>query len=648
MLKLMRDSFQQLKWILIAIVAIFILFIFVDWGAGGTSGKSAQTAYAARVNGEMISNRDFSRALYYAEENYKRMYGNQLTPEVIEAMGLPKQVLDSLIDQRLLLQEAKRLDLSAQPEEVRKRILEIPTLNPDGKFVGAELYTRYVTGQLGYQSPAEFEEELAREITLAKIESAIQNSIVVSPKAAETEYRRMSENAKIRYVMIPAAAQMATVTVTPAEVEAYYKANQSKYAHGEQRNLKYLLADYARLRAQIVPNDAELRQKYEASKEDFKTPQSAHVLHILVKVPQGAPADVDAAAKAKAEGIVKQLRAGGDFAALAKANSDDPSSSTKGGDMGWVDMGQTVESFERAIFSVPLNQISDPIRSTEFGYHIVKVVERRDGGYRSFDEVKGQLASQTADVTARDQARSEITRLFSIIKEQKPKTPEQFAAFANDKVSSNDTGWFAKADLIPGLGANPPLATWAFSAKQGEVGEITGTQRGVIVPYLVGTRAAGITPLADIRERVENDAKMAKARDAAKAALAAALPGATAVDAVAAKLGMNTAEITVNRQGVVTGFQGDTTDLVNTAMSANVGELKGPIVVQDGAVAFQVVEQKRVDQKEVEQNRASYVDALRQQQWRSLRKVLVDRLRKGAKVEVNDDVVKSASPNAGA
>src|SRR5438105_2382293 len=238
MLKLMRDSFQQLKWILVAIVAIFILFIFVDWGAGGARSGGQDRGYAARVNGETISFREYDRALYYMEKNYEQLYRQPLTSQMVAAMGLNRQVLDSLVDQRLMLQQAQRLHLNATAEEVRKRILLIPTLNPNGKFVGDELYTRYVTGSLGYQSPAEFEDELARDITLQKMESALSNSIVVSPKEAEAEYRRVSESAKIRYVLFPASRQAATISVSPAEVEQYYRANQSKYPHREQRAIK--------------------------------------------------------------------------------------------------------------------------------------------------------------------------------------------------------------------------------------------------------------------------------------------------------------------------------------------------------------------------------------------------------------------------
>ncbi len=640
MLKLMRDSFQHLKWILIAIVAVFILFIFVDWGAGGAGGgaNTDQRAYAARVNGETISSREFDRALYYTEKNYEQMYRQPLSPEMIAQMGLSKSVLDSLVDQHLLLQQAKRLHLGASPEEIRQKILEIPTLNPDGKFVGQELYTRYVTGMMGFQSPAEFEEELAREITLTKMESALQSSVVVSPSSADAEYRRVSESARIKYVLYPASRELANVTVTPAEVQQYYTAHQAQYTHGEQRAAKYLIADYARLRAQFNPSDAELRKVYEQQKEDYKAAEGAHILHILIKVDPGAPPAVEAAAKAKGDGLVKQLRAGADFGKLAKDNSGDPSSAGKGGDMGWVDKGSTVEPFDTAAFTIPLNTISDPIRSKEFGFHIIKVLERRGAGYRPFEEVRDRLRAMTADQQGKDRAREEITRIAARLKDNKPKTAAEFTALATGNVSSNDSQWFGKNDAIPGMGNNPAFNAWAYAAKQNDVGDILGSQRGPVIPFLYNIRAAGVSPLDEVRAKVEVDAKTEKARQLAQQALAKTLPAAT-LEAAGAKVGVPPAETTINRQGYVTGFTGDTAALVDAVMSAPVGAVKGPIMVGDGAVVFQVSEQKKADAAALAQNRSQTIDTLRQQEARNLRASLLQRLRKAATIDINKKLI---------
>jgi peptidyl-prolyl cis-trans isomerase D len=650
MLKVMRDSFHHLKWVLIAVVVAFIFgFVFIDMGLGGASvggGGEDVRNYAARVNGETITLNDYQRAYRNLADMYRQMYGQNFTVEMAEQMGLPKQVLESLIDQRLLDQEARRMNLTATQEEVRKKLLSIPVFTDNGKFVGMELYNGYVTGRLGYASAAAFEEDLAREITLQKMESALMNSLVVSTKAAEAEYRRTNENAKIRYVLLPAT--QAAANVTPAEVEAYYKANQSKYTHGEQRQIRYLMADYAKIRATLNPTDAELRQAYTANAERYKRPGSAHVLHILVKVDPAAPPATDAAARAKAEGIVAQLRGGADFAALARANSEDPSSSANGGDMGWVDMGQTVEPFEKAIFSIGLNTISEPIRSQEFGYHIVKVVERRDEQVRPFEEVRTELVGAVTNDRAREIATQEINRINAAVKQNKPANVNAFTALANDKVTSNDGGWVGRTEPIQGIGAHQPLVQWAFTAKPGDTSEPTGTPRGIAIAYLVNTRAAGVSALNDIRAKVEEDVKLEKGRTAARDMLAGLMAGATTIDQVAQKATRPALETTVARTGPITGLTGDTTQLVEAAIAAPVGTVKGPVVVGDGAIAFQVVEQKKVTPEELNTKRTEMLDSLRSQQARSLRTVLVQRLRKGAEIEVNDEITRpTTTPAAG-
>jgi peptidyl-prolyl cis-trans isomerase D len=651
MLKAMRDSFHHLKWILLAVVAAFVFgFVFIDMGLGGSmAGRSKDTRqFAARVNGETITYNDYYRALQNLSQMYEQMYGQRFTPDMAQQMGLPKQVLDSLVDQRLLTQEARRMNLDASPEEVRKKLISMPTFTQDGKFVTMEEYRNYVVGRLGYANTAAFEDDLAREITLSKMESALASSLVVSPKAAEAEYRRTNENAKIRYVLLPAATQAANVTVSPAEVEAYYKTNAAKYAHSEQRQVRYLLTDYAKIRTQVTPSEQELRSAYEANKARYRRNAAANVLHILLKVDPKATPAADAAVRAKAEGIVAQLRGGADFAAVARANSEDPSSASSGGVMGWVETGQMVEPFERAIFSVPLNTISDPIRSTEYGYHIVKVTERRPESVRPFEEVKDELIAVTANEKGKQIGRAEADRLRAVLKNRKPANVQAFIALANDKVTSNDSGWFGRGQAIGGIGNNPVLAEWVFSAKQGDVSDPIGTPRGIAIAYVEGIRPAGTTALSEIRAQVESDLRQEKGREAARGALAQLMAGKKTIEEIAAAAGGTTQEATVKRDSSnVIGIPGEATALIEAAMNAQVGELKGPVAVGNGAIAFQVTEQKKLTPQELEQNRTSAVDTLRGQQARSLRTSLLQRLRKGAEIEINDEITRPTTAPAG-
>lgn len=637
MLKLMRDSFQHLKWILIFIVAVFILFVFVDWGAGGAAGGGSQESYAAQVNGYTISLRDFQRALYLTEQRYQQLYGQQLTEEVRQQLGLPRQVLNSLVDERLLLQEAERLNLNATQEEVKRKILEIPTLNPGGKFVGAELYERYVTTALGYGSAADFEAEVAQQVTLAKLENAMRNSIVLPPSVIEAEYRRREESSKIRYAIFPADRLIPQVTASPAEIDQFYKANGTRYAHPEQKKVNYLLADLATIRSQMKISEAELRSQYEKSKETFKSGDSVRAQHILIRLDQGATPEQDAAAKKKAEGLVAQLRGGADFAALAKANSDDPGSAANGGDLGFFTRGQMVPEFENAAFGQQPGQVGDPVKS-QFGYHIIKVVEKRAEGYRSFEEVQEELRQRLVDERAKAQARDRIAQLRARL-EQGTKSDEAMRAMADAVVSYNTTPFFGKNDPVEGMGRVPALNAWAFNAKPGDVGAIVDTERGPIVPYLKDSRGAGIAPLAEIRSRVELDVKREKARKMVAQQLAGALKGGATIDQIAASSGVPAMEATITRDGMITGLSGNTSALVSEALAAAPGQVKGPVEVEQGAVAFQVTEQKKFDPAKFAKDKQSVAESLRQNEALRLRASLVDQLRRAAEVKLNQTLI---------
>ena len=178
---------------------------------------------------------------------------------------------------------------------------------------------------------------------------------------------------------------------------------------------------------------------------------------------------------------------------------------------------------------------------------------------------------------------------------------------------------------------------------------MVGTPRGIVIPFLYGIRPAGVSALSEIRDRVTQDAKLAKAKTLAVQALQNAVAGSISVDAVAAKVGLPASDTTVNRQGFIGGISGDTAQLVRTAFAAQVGELKGPVAVSDGAVVFQVTEQKKVTDAEVKSNESSYIDMIRDQQSRSLRTVLLQKLRKDAKVDINEQVLQSKTkPQQGA
>ncbi|MGA7617696.1 MAG: peptidylprolyl isomerase [Thermoanaerobaculia bacterium] len=635
MLKLMRDSFKHLKWILVFIVFLFVLLVFVDWGGGGARSAGPQ-AFAAQVNGDTISLQEYARSLQNFEDRYQQVYGQPLTEQMRQALGIRQQVLNGLIDDTLLLQEADKLGLTASKEEVRKAVLEIPVLNPDGKFVGAELYSRYVTTRLGYPSSAAFEQDLRRSLTLQKMNDVVLSSVVVPPALAREEYRRRNETASIRYVLLPAQQVAAQVSLTPAEVQSYYNEHASSYSHPEQRRINYLLADVSKFRSNVDVSEDALRQAYDKDKEKFRSPESAHVEHILIK-----PEPNDAAARQKAEEIVQKLRNGASFAELAKQYSADPGSAAKGGDVGWITKGQTVKPFEDAAFSLPIGTISDPVKS-QFGYHIIKVDERRAAGYRPLDEVKPELRMELAEEQAESNAREAISEVRAKLDQAKVTKAEEVRKFTTDRVTFNTTPWFNQnAPEIPGVGSEPDLTKWAFSAKPGSMGPVMQSQRGPIIPFVEAAREAGVPPLAEIRDKVEQDAKISKAREKAAETLAAAMKNAASLDELGKSASLTPVEATISSSGGVAGLAGNVQPLESAALNAPTGKVSGPVVIDQGAVAFEVTSQKKITDQEWAKMKDTFTRSVRQTEALKLRQSLLAKMRRDAKIDVNQTVLQS-------
>ena len=205
------------------------------------------------------------------------------------------------------------------------------------------------------------------------------------------------------------------VSVTPAEVKTFYEQNRSVYMSPEKRSFHLLVADEAKIGASVEVNEAELRAAYNQNLDRYRTPERVKVRHILIKT-NDKPKEELPKLEAKANDILKQVRAGGDFAALAKQYSDDPGSKDKGGVYEGVVRGQMVPAFEQAAFSLKPMEIGNLVK-TEYGFHIVQTMEKEPAKVKTFEEVKAELAAERKREavfarmqTAMDQARAELAK----------------------------------------------------------------------------------------------------------------------------------------------------------------------------------------------------------------------------------------------
>src|SRR5664279_1923469 len=292
------------------------------------------------------------------------------------------QMVDQMVTERAMVYEAERLGMQVSDTEVADTIRQmIPSLFPDGKFVGKDAYAAMLAQQ--NMTIDQFENDLKRQILITRLRDIAMEGTIVTQAEIEAAFRKKNEKIKVEFVRMTADKYKAESQPTAQEVVDFYKANTTRYMSPEKKNLTVLIADQTKMEATLNPTDADLQRMYSQNVDAFRTPERVKARHILLKT-QGKPASEEAAIKAKGESLLKQIKAGADFAKLAKENSEDPGSGANGGQLGdWITHGQMVPEFDKAIFSLKVGQTSDLVK-TMYGYHIVQTLAHQDGGVRTF------------------------------------------------------------------------------------------------------------------------------------------------------------------------------------------------------------------------------------------------------------------------
>jgi peptidyl-prolyl cis-trans isomerase D len=301
-----------------------------------------------------------------------------------------QQVGQRLIQQQVLLAEANRLGIHSTDKDVidflhKGQFGEY--LFPKGVFIGQDKYTDFLANQFGL-SVTDFEDELRQQIQTDRLRALIVAGVTVSDDEIKDEYRKQNIKIKFDYAVISGEELRKTINPSDAELQAFFTKSAAKYANAvpETRSVAYFSFTVDQLPGGVpkVP-ESEIQAYYTAHQSEYLSPDQARSRHILISVPAGADPKVDAAAKAKAESILKQIQAGGNFAELAKKNSDDPGSKDSGGELGFAKPGTMVPEFDKAIFSQKIGDTA--IVKSQFGYHIVQVEERQTAHTQSLSEV---------------------------------------------------------------------------------------------------------------------------------------------------------------------------------------------------------------------------------------------------------------------
>jgi peptidyl-prolyl cis-trans isomerase D len=631
MLDRMRRHKGWLKWSL-ALVILTFAFFFVPNNGATTAGVSPDQV-VADVNGDTITVAQFQRRYGAQMQAYRNAYGGQISEQMLRQLGIDQQILQSLVDEQAVAVEARRQNMRVTDVEVRQRILSLPAFLENGAFIGETRYRDLLARQNPPLSTREFEEQLRNAILQEKLRTSVAGWLSVPEADVAAEYRRRNEKVKLELVNLTADGFRSQVTVTPAEVQARFDANKETYRVGEKRKVRYALVEIDKVRERVQVADADVEAFYEQNKAQYTTEGRVRASHILLKT-EGKE---EAAVRARAEELLKQARGGADFAALAKANSEDEGSAVNGGDLNYFGRGQMVPEFEQAAFALTPGAISDLVK-TSFGFHIIKVIESQPEVTRPLDDVRAEIVDQLKSQQAQQQAEQDAKAIEASVK-----TAADLERVAKERgLTVVESPFFLRDEPIGELGAAPDLASRAFSMKDGEVTPALRVTRGWVLATPAGKQDSYLPQLSEVADRVRDDAIRDKAVELVKArgpAIADELRKAADFAAAAKRAGFEAKPTELLARGAAFPDVGANQALEAAVFALPVGGVSAPVPTPTGSVIARVVERADVTDAQIAEGRDALRDELVNQQRDRFFMSYMAKAKTALKIEVRQDVL---------
>jgi peptidyl-prolyl cis-trans isomerase D len=629
---------------LLLIVCVMMVITLVPGGLfGNYFGGGVNTAgVVAKVGSEDISIQQVAqRARMMGRQQFR---GNTVPPALMPF--LMQRAADTMVTQHALAYEADRMGLAVNDKELADYLRQGQfgqVFFPGGNFIGQQQYEDFVQNQFGL-SVAQFEKELKDQLAQQKLLSVVSAGARVSDKEVEEQVKKQDSKVKFDYAILTLDDVKKQVKVTDVELKAFYDQNKQQYVNSipEKRKARYILIDTGMVANSIPVTQADLQEYYNQHQDEFRSPETVTVRHILIKTPTPGPdGKVDPkgveAAKAKAEDVQKQLKGGASFADLAKKYSDDPGSAQNGGLLPPITRGRTVPEFEQAAFNTPKGQTTDIIR-TSYGFHIIHVEDKQNASVKPLDEVKAQIESaikqQKAAVAAQTLANSAWNEARSAGIDK---------AAADKGLSVTTTDLVAQTDALPGLGSAQELSNALFSAKKSDPPALAQTPQGYAIYQVTEIEPPRTPAFEQIRAQVEDQFRAQRAQALLTQKTQELSDRARAehdLKKAAKELGatVKTSDL-VNASAQVPDV-GAMSGSANVAFGLAVGEISGPLQGSAGSgIVLAVLEKQEPSPSDVKQawDRAS--ESLLDQKRQVLEGLYVqslrDKLEKDGKIKFN-------------
>lgn len=457
--------------------------------------------------------------------NMREQQGENFDGKAFESLENKRKILDGMIDEQLMQLAADRDGIVISDAEVRDAIQKMPEFQVDGAF-NADRYQLLLASQNPPLTPQAFDARIRDSLKNELIPTGIARSAFVTDAEIDRLMRLLGEHRDVSFVTLPPPAADAT-DVTAAQIDAWYAAHKSQYRRPETVRLEYVEVDGSALPAPAA-DEAELRKRYQDQIAKYSSAEKREVSHILVAVAANASAADKKAAEAKANKLAAEAKApGADFAALARANSDDSGSKANGGSLGWLAKGGMPGAFDDTAFAMQAGEVRGPVK-TDFGWHIVKVTGVQAAVQRPFDEVRADLEKEVQE-GARERGFNELTGKLVDAAYKTPTSLEPAAKAVGLPLQT--TPAFSRAGG-PGIAGNQKVLRVAFSDTMLQDGTASdpielGPERTVLI-RVIDHEPEQALPLAQVRDAVVAAIRADRQNKAAEAAADALVKAAKA------------------------------------------------------------------------------------------------------------------------
>lgn len=597
MLKVFRNQGKALRWIMgfiLFLVAASMIITLVPNVFGPADGTGETLA---EVNGSAVT-------VGHVDAELRQYRTSEMPPQALSMMA--GNVLQNLISERVLFSEASNLGLVPTEEDVAEFLRDqlSDVLFPDGKFVGATAYEGFVRQQFR-RTVAEFEREILYNLAIeVRLRRMVTDGVSVSDEEVRRRFHQENDRVKIEWAALDSEALRSEIDATPEALLAYFEGNQLRYRQPERRPLQLLTVRPDDAAEDHEVTDAEIELYYAQNQYRFEQPERVKVRHILFM----ADDEGEDGALREAEDVLRQVRDGADFEAMAAEHSDDPGNAQNGGDLGWVSQGMMDPAFEEASFALDVGELSvEPVKS-DFGYHLIRVDDRESGSVKALSEVRDVIRG---DLLAEKSQNDRYALMEGALEAAQQSAGALQSVADRMGLPFAEFDPFSRSELPAALPASSALVEAVFSQPVGEV--FTATQEDTLyIGFSSEAVPARDSEYEEVSETVRQDYVQAEAANLGRERAEELAQGARDADgnlAAAAQrsaVAVNTSDF-VRRDGDLAEL-GPVTALGEDVFAEEVGEVRGPVSVGSRWVVFRSLEQEAADESAL----ATEGDALRE------------------------------------